>query len=72
MKKISIMHLAVAVSLLFGACKKEPENAEGPMEAAGEEADEAASDTKEATSEAAEDTGDAVEEAGDEAKDAAE
>jgi hypothetical protein len=70
MKKSSIMYLAVAACLLAVACKKEPEHAEGPMEAAGEEVDNTASDVKEGASEAAEDTGDAVEEAGDEASDA--
>jgi hypothetical protein len=65
MNKISIV-MALAVSMLaLGACKKEPENAEGPVEAAGEEADEAAADVSEATEEAGEATGEAVEDATD-------
>ena len=65
MNKISIV-MALAVSMLaFGACKKEPENAEGPVEAAGEEADGAAADVSEATEEAGEATGEAVEDATD-------
>lgn len=71
MKKISIVYLAVVASLLFVGCKKEPENAEGPMEAAGEDVSDAADEAQEGANEAAEDTGDAVEEAGDEAADAA-
>jgi hypothetical protein len=66
MKKISMMQLAFAATLLTTACgKKEPENAEGPMEAAGEEADKAAADVSEASEETAEDADDKVEEAGD-------
>ena len=66
MNKTSMMRLIFAATLLVGAsaCKKKPENAEGPMESAGEEADKAAEDTADATEEAVEDTGDKVEEAG--------
>ena len=68
MKKISMLNLAFAAGLLLlGACKKEPENAEGPMEAAGEEADKAGADVSEASEEAAED---ATEKAGDKVEDA--
>ncbi len=66
MDKIAILATVLAVSLLaFGACKKEPEHAEGPMESAGEEVDETAHDVGKATEEAGEDTGDKIEEATD-------
>ncbi|MET0343301.1 MAG: hypothetical protein ABW252_19990 [Polyangiales bacterium] len=66
MKKTTMMQLAFASILLLAACgKKEPEHAEGPLEAAGEEADAKAADVSEKTEEGAEETGDAVEEAGD-------
>ena len=70
MKKISTIQLALAATLLVGACgKKEPEHAEGPMEAAGEEADKAAADVSEASEEAADDVDDKTEEAGDKIED---
>ena len=63
MNKISILATLLAVSLLaFGACKKEPEHAEGPLESAGEEVDETAHDVGHATEEAGEETGEAIEE----------
>jgi len=67
MNKISMMQLVFAASVLIGAtaCKKEPEHAEGPLEGAGEEVDDAAGDASDATEEAVEDTGDKVEEAAD-------
>lgn len=70
MKKISMLHLALAVSLLVLGCKKKPENADGPLEAAGEEADQTAGEAGQATEEAAEDTADATEEAGEKVEDA--
>ena len=64
MKKAWIVQLVIASSLVLGAaaCKKKPEHAEGPMESAGEDMKEGASDVGDATEEAAEDTGDKVEE----------
>ncbi len=58
--------------LLFAACNKKTENAEGPMESAGEEIDETAQETGEGVEEAAEETGEAIEEAGDDVEDAVE
>ena len=70
MKKTTMMQLAFASILLLAACGKKDKH-EGPMESAGEEADEAAADVSEKSDEAAEDTGDAVEEAGDAVQDKA-
>jgi len=65
MKTISMIQLAFATTLLLGACGKKSDNAEGPMESAGEEADKAAADVSEKSDEAS----DAVEEAGDAVED---
>ena len=65
MKTISMIQLAFATTLLLGACGKKSENSEGPMESAGEEADEAAADVSEKSEETKEDADHAVEEAGD-------
>lgn len=58
--------------LLLAACNKKTENAQGPMESAGEEVDQTAQETGENMEEATEETGEALEEAGDKAEDATE
>lgn len=59
MRRISITVLALAFTVMAATgCKKKPAN-EGPMESAGEEADQAGHEVKES-----------VEEAGDEVEDA--
>jgi predicted small secreted protein len=65
MKKVWIVQLVIASSLLLGAaaCKKKAEHGEGSLESAGEDIKEGAKDASDATEEAAEDTGDKVEEA---------
>ena len=60
MTKISMTLMALALAMLMATgCKKKPEHNEGPMESAGEEADEAGDKI-----------GDKVEEAGDNVEDA--
>ena len=60
--------LAFLVSGLSLACGGSKEPADGPMEKAGEDVDEAAHDTKEGVEKGAEKTGEAVEDAGDKVK----
>ena len=61
MTKISMTLMALALAMLMATgCKKKAEHNEGPMESAGEEADEAGDKVEEK-----------VEEAGDEIEDAA-
>lgn len=69
MKKISMLHLAFAALLVLGACKKKPENGDGPMESAGREVDKKAADVSEKSEEAGEDVDRKVEEAGDKIED---
>jgi hypothetical protein len=61
---IAVAVLAIALFSISG-CKKKAENAEGPMESAGEEVDQAAETTENNTEEAVEEAGDNVEEATD-------
>lgn len=65
-KKILVTTLMSALSLL--ACGGSNEPADGPVEKAGENVDEAASDTKEGVEKGVEKTGEAVESAGDKVK----
>jgi hypothetical protein len=51
-------------------CGGNDKHADGPVENAGESADEAAEDTEDAVEEASEDTGEALESAGDDVEDA--
>lgn len=67
------MHKSVLfASVLFGlslvACGGSQEPADGPVERAGENVDNAASETKQGAENAAEETGEAVENAGDKVK----
>lgn len=63
--KIKIVTQCVLAStlLLLAACNKKTENAEGPMEAAGEEVDQTAQETGESMEEATEEAGDKAEDA---------
>ena len=64
--KILVTALVSALSLLACGGSKEP--ADGPVEQAGENVDEAAEDTGEAVEKGVEETGEAVESAGDKVK----
>lgn len=64
MSKIAILLSALVLSLAVG-CKKKAENAQGPMESAGEEVDQAADKTGDKVGDTVEETGDKVENATD-------
>jgi hypothetical protein len=55
----------VMMAVACGGSREPAEHPEGPMEAAGEDVDQAAEETRESLEEAGEETGDALEEAGD-------
>lgn len=63
-----ILLASVLAGLSLVACGGSKEPADGPVERAGENVDEAAHETKEGAEHAAEKTGEAVEEAGDKVK----
>lgn len=64
MSKVTIVLSALVLMLAVG-CKKKAENAEGPMESAGEEVDQAADNAGDKVEEGVEEAGDKVEDATD-------
>jgi hypothetical protein len=73
MNFVWIATLLLSASLCVVGCnKKEPDHAEGPMESAGEEMDEAGEKVKDESKEAVDKTGEKMEEAGENVQDKAE
>jgi hypothetical protein len=72
MNFVWIATLLLSASLCVVGCKKkEPDNAKGPMESAGEEMDQAGEKVKDESKDAVDKTGEKMEEAGEKMQDKA-